>query len=95
VSAAAACATDARAEAREAERLDRDAAPPRIEELVPALRNLGLSLTDARLAAARAVDLPPDSTLEQRLHAVLRTLSPRGTERVRFAAETAATSSSG
>jgi hypothetical protein len=82
-------------EACEAEQREREAARARIEELVPALRNLGLSLVDARLAAARAVDLPPDSTLEQRLRFVLETLMPRGTERVRFATATAAAPSGG
>jgi hypothetical protein len=91
----------AQAEARErgreacgAERHERDAARARVEELVPALRNLGLSLVDARLAAACAMDLPPDSTLEQRLRFVLKTLTPRGTERVSPAMGTAGRPSS-
>jgi 5-methylcytosine-specific restriction endonuclease McrA len=96
---AARCERDAAREreraAREVERRERAAASARIEELVPALRNLGLSVTDARLAAARAVGLPPDTPLERRLHAVLRTLAPRGTERVAFKPATAGASSSG
>lgn len=75
-----------REQARRAGDLERarlEAARARIEEVVPALRALGLSLAEARHAAARCAHMPPEVTLEERVRAVLRTLGPRGVARAR------------
>jgi len=46
------------------------------DELVPALRRLGLGASEA-LAVAMRVELPPDAPLDQRVLAAIRTLGPR------------------
>ena len=45
-------------------------------DVVPALRNLGFRADEARRAATHCDDTVPDSTIEERLRAALRFLSP-------------------
>jgi hypothetical protein len=60
-----------------AERERQAALQARRDEIIPALRNLGYSLAEARLAST-VCDTMPDATLEECIRAALRFLMPRG-----------------
>ncbi len=97
VSEAAPAPETARALAREraeaARSLDREraaAAAARIEEVIPWLRALGVSLEAARRAAAPCADLPDGTPLEERVRAALKRLAPLAAKKVLHAQSAAA-----
>ncbi len=69
-------ARDAARADRERQRAAEAARRAAANEVVPALRSLGLGANEARAVAMR-IDLPPDAPLEQRVLTAIRTLAPR------------------
>ncbi len=58
------------------------AARARMDEVIPWLRSLGVTLENARRAAAACADMPDNAPLEVRVRAALKRLAPHGARRV-------------